>query len=77
MNKRTTFTDVEYARRKRNARRETFLETMDALIPWQEIVGIVKPHYFDGKRGRPPRGVEIMPLTRTGGGKRKPRTDSP
>jgi IS5 family transposase len=60
MNKQTTFTDVEYAGRKRNSRRETFLETMDALIPWQEFISIIKPHYFDGKRGRPPRGIETM-----------------
>jgi hypothetical protein len=29
-----TFTDVEYAGRKRNGRRETFLETMDAPVPY-------------------------------------------
>jgi hypothetical protein len=34
MNKQKTFTDMEYAQRKRKGRREKFLDAPDAIIPW-------------------------------------------
>lgn len=52
--------DMEYANRKRKTKREEFLEIMDEVIPWEEWVAIVEPYYPNGKRGRPPRGVETM-----------------
>jgi IS5 family transposase len=33
---------------------------MDEIIPWEEWVDLIKPHYFIGKRGRPPKGIEKM-----------------
>jgi IS5 family transposase len=33
---------------------------MDALIPWAELEAVIRPHYYRGKRGRPPRGIELM-----------------
>ena len=60
MEKQQTFTDMEYARRKRKSRRETFLETMNSLIPWQRLEEKIRPHYFAGKRGRPPKGIQLM-----------------
>jgi IS5 family transposase len=33
---------------------------MDALIPWAELEKVIQPHYYTGKRGRPPRGIELM-----------------
>jgi IS5 family transposase len=33
---------------------------MDALIPWAELEAVIRPHYYAGKRGRPPRGIEVM-----------------
>lgn len=58
--KQQTFTDIEYAGRKRKTKREEFLDSMDALIPWAEWVALVTPFYPDGKRGRPPTGIEKM-----------------
>lgn len=29
-----TFTDIEYANRKRSTKREEFLKSMDQIIPW-------------------------------------------
>jgi IS5 family transposase len=60
MNKQKTFTDFEYASRKKITKREKFLKMMDGIIPWEVWVSIIKPHYPDGKRGRPPRGIETM-----------------
>ena len=55
-----SFSDVEYAKRKRTTRREEFLKLMDEIIPWDEWIGIIEPHYPKGHRGRPPMGIEKM-----------------
>jgi IS5 family transposase len=60
MNRQKTFTDFEYASRKRTTRREEFLKTMDSIIPWRDWTALIEPYYPTGKRGRPPRGIEIM-----------------
>jgi IS5 family transposase len=33
---------------------------MEAIIPWEKIREIIGPYYYSGKRGRPPRGIEVM-----------------
>ena len=58
--KQETFTDIEYSFRKKKTKREEFLEIMDEIIPWDEWVGVIKPYYPTGKRGRPPMGIEKM-----------------
>jgi len=60
MKTQQTFSDIEYNARKRVSRREIFLKKMDALIPWSELITVIQPYYFAGKRGRPPRGIEPM-----------------
>jgi IS5 family transposase len=60
MNRQKTFTDFEYANRKKTTRREDFLKKMNEIIPWEEWVAMIQPYYPDGKRGRPPRGIEMM-----------------
>jgi Transposase and inactivated derivatives, IS5 family len=60
MNRQKSFTDFEYASRRKTTRREEFLKTMDAIIPWQEWVELIRPYYPTGHRGRPPIGIEIM-----------------
>jgi IS5 family transposase len=57
------FTDIEYGNRRRVSRREQFLATMDATIPWARWVGLIEPHYYAeraGKRGRKAKPVETM-----------------
>ncbi len=58
--KQRTFTDMEYESRKKKTKREEFLEIMEEIIPWEEWVGIIAPYYPEGKRGRPPMGIEKM-----------------
>lgn len=60
MKKQQTFTDLEYSFRKKKTKREEFLEIMDEIIPWDEWVDVIVPYYPDGKRGRPPMGIERM-----------------
>ena len=57
------FTDIEYGNRRRVSRREQFLATMDATIPWARWVGLIEPYYYAeraGKRGRKAKPVEMM-----------------
>jgi IS5 family transposase len=58
-----SFTDVEYSNRRRVSRREQFLDTMDATIPWVAWTGLVEPFYFQdrpGKTGRRAKPIETM-----------------
>jgi len=58
-----SFTDIEYGNRRRVSRREQFLETMNATIPWAVWVGLIEPHYYadrPGKRGRKAKPIETM-----------------
>ncbi len=47
-----SFTDVEYGMRRRQTRRERFLDTMDCVVPWQEWVALIEPFYYNHPRGR-------------------------
>lgn len=58
--KQPTMADLEYASRRKKTKRDEFLEIMEELIPWEEWVSYVEPHYPEGKRGRPPMGIEKM-----------------
>lgn len=60
MARQTTFSDIEGASRRRVTKRDEFLRRMDAAIPWAQLVDLVKPHYYEGKRGRRPVGIERM-----------------
>lgn len=44
---------------KRTRRRE-FLEEMDRVVPWRELVELVSSYQVDKGRGRPPFAVEVM-----------------
>jgi transposase, IS5 family len=44
---------------KRTRKRE-FLDEMERVVPWGELVALVLPHAPQGKRGRPPFAVETM-----------------
>ncbi|WP_304642936.1 hypothetical protein [uncultured Oscillibacter sp.] len=48
--KQESFSDMEYRSRKKKTKREEFLEIMDEIIPWEEWVSLVVPHYPTGKR---------------------------
>jgi IS5 family transposase len=58
--KRPSLSDIEYSMRKRTTKREEFLRIMEEIIPWDEWVAYIVPYYPDGKRGRPPKGIEKM-----------------
>jgi IS5 family transposase len=60
MERQTTMSDIEYDNRRRKTRREVFLETMNTILPWERLCGLIEPHYYKNKAGRPPIGIEKM-----------------
>ena len=58
--KQLSLTDAEYNLRKRSTKREEFLNAMNELIPWDEWIALIEPHYPSGERGRKPQGIEKM-----------------
>jgi len=54
MEKQLSFGEMEYAGKKKQTRRDRFLQQMEKMVPWQEWVALIEP---TGKRGRPPIGV--------------------
>ena len=56
MEKQMTFTDIEYAGRKRITKRERFLGIMDEIILWEEWVAYIQPYYLPEKPGEAAAG---------------------
>ena len=57
----SSFTDLEYAAKKKLTRRDRFLAEIDAVTPWTALAAELEPFYPKGKgRGRPPIGLERM-----------------
>ena len=56
-----TFSDLEYAAKKKVTRRDRFLGEIDTITPWAAWVAELEPFYPKGEgRGRPPVGLERM-----------------
>ena len=50
----------EFQRYSKKTRREQFLEEMDRVMPWSELVALIEPHYPKGETGRKPVGLDIL-----------------
>ena len=44
----------------KRTRKRVFLEEMNKVMPWTELVALITPHAPAGKTGRPPFAVETM-----------------
>lgn len=60
MTHQTSFSQAEFAAKKKTTRREKFLARMEEVIPWTQLLGVIEPYYPKGERGRPPVGLERM-----------------
>jgi IS5 family transposase len=60
MTPQTSFSQAEFADKKKMTRREKFLGRMEEIIPWAALLAVIKPYYPKGERGRPPIGLERM-----------------
>ncbi|MFX8645018.1 IS5/IS1182 family transposase, partial [Acinetobacter baumannii] len=43
-----TFSDLEYASKKKVTRRDRFLAEIEAVTPWAALVAALEPHYPKG-----------------------------
>ena len=55
-----SFSQAEYASKKKQTRRDKFLADMEQVVPWSRLVGRLQPLYPKGERGRPPVPLERM-----------------
>ena len=55
-----TFTEAEYAIKKRKTRRELFLEKLEVLLLWKQLEAPIAKHYARGSMGRPPYPLSAM-----------------
>lgn len=61
MKRQTTFAGSGFDKYAKKTRRAQFLEDMDQVVPWDELVKVIEPFYPKGEgRGRPPFGIERM-----------------
>src|SRR3712207_9588916 len=55
-----SFSQAEYAGKKKQTRRDKFLAEMEQVVPGARLVERLRPLYPKGGRGRPPVGLERM-----------------
>ena len=60
MQRQGSFSQAEYAGKKKQTRRDKFLAEMEQVVPWARLVDRLRPFYPKGERGRPPIGLERM-----------------
>jgi IS5 family transposase len=60
MRRQGSFSQAEYAGKKKQTRRDRFLGEMEQVVPWARLVERLRPLYPKGERGRPPIGLERM-----------------
>ena len=60
MQRQCSFSQAEYAGKKKQTRRDKFLAEMEQVVPWARLVNRLRPFYPKGERGRPPVGLERM-----------------
>jgi IS5 family transposase len=60
MQQLTLSRQAEFQRYGKKTRREQFLDEMEAVMPWAELLCLVAPYYSKGETGRKPVGLAIM-----------------
>ena len=53
-----TILDLKLSTKK--TRKREFLEQMEQVVPWAELVALIAPYYPEGRKGRPPFSLLTM-----------------
>ena len=53
-------TSLGLGQSSKRTRRRVFIDEMDSVVPWSELVSLISPYMPEGRRGRPPFAVEVM-----------------
>jgi len=60
MQQRSLASESVFEKYGRKSRRELFLDEMEQIVPWAELLALVEPHYAKAGKGRQPVGLSIM-----------------
>src|ERR1700722_16428062 len=65
MNRKASFqqtlaSQTSFEKHGRKSKRELFLDQMEEVVPWSELLALVLPHYAKAGKGRQPVGLSIM-----------------
>ena len=60
MRRQGSFSQAEYAKKKKQTRRDKFLAEMEQVVPGARLVDRLRPLYPKGERGRKPIALELM-----------------
>ena len=55
-----SFASLAYDNKKKKTRREKFLQEMDKVIPWKDLVAIIERYYPKAGNGRQPTPLERL-----------------
>jgi IS5 family transposase len=56
----TLASQSSFSKYGRKSKRELFLDQMNQVVPWSELLALVEPHYPKAGNGRQPVGLAIM-----------------
>jgi IS5 family transposase len=60
MRQQTLASQASFEKFGRKGKRELFLDQMEQVVPWSELLTLVEPHYPKAGNGRQPVGLGIM-----------------
>jgi IS5 family transposase len=55
-----SFSDAEFAAKRKRTRREVFLAEMERVVPWERIEALIRPHYYKNRLGRRAQPLNVM-----------------
>ena len=55
-----SFSDFEYACKRKRTRRERFLSEMYLVVPWTGLLGLIEPFYPKAGGGRKPYPLDTV-----------------
>ena len=55
-----SFSDAEYAGKRKQTRREKFLGEMEQVVPWEALLAVIEPVYPKAGKGRRPYAIKAM-----------------
>lgn len=58
--KQKTFARMGHEGKKKQTKRELFLNEMERVIPWVALQNVIEPHYPKAGKGRPPHALNYM-----------------
>jgi len=58
--KQISFASLNYEHKKITTKREKFLNEMEKVVPWKQLLRLIEPFYPKAGKGRPPIAMETM-----------------